>query len=329
MSSPTRADVHVNQPLTNILVAYAQKAANFIADQAFPVVPVVMQSNRYFSYDKGDWFRDEAEARAPGTISAGGGWDVDNTPNYFANVYAYHKDVAEQDRLNADSPIDLDRDSTSFVAEKLLIRKDRVWAANYFATSIWGNTDQTGVSSSPSTNQFLQWNDAASDPIDTIKARALTIASITGYRPNVIVLGPRVWRVLSDHAMILDRIKYMGSATNPAVVTQQAMAAIFELEKILVPWGVYNSAVKGATNAIDFIFGKSALLLYANPSPSILMPSAGYTFIWTGMGGSNNGARIKKWYMDEIESDRIEGQMAFDHKVVASDCGQFFASAVA
>jgi hypothetical protein len=329
MSSPTRSDVHVNRPLTNILTAYVQSADAFVAHQVFPVVPVEKQSDRYFSYNKGDWFRDEAEERAPGTESSGSGWDVDNTPNYYCRVYAHHKDVAEQDRLNQDQPINLDRDATEFVAQKLLIRRDRVFAANYFAPSIWGNTDQTGVSSSPSSNQFLQWNDAASDPIANIKDRAIEMESVTGFKPNVLCLGPRVFRVLEDHAMLLDRVKYTGGNERPAKVSAQAMAAIFGVDRVVVPGGVYNSAAKGATAAVDFIFGKGALLVYANPRPSILMPSAGYTFLWTNMSGGRDGARIKKWWIEEIESDRIEGEMAFDLKIVNSDCGQFFASCVA
>jgi hypothetical protein len=256
---------------------------------------------------------------------------VDNTPSYFARVYSHHKDIAEQDRQNQDEPIDLDRDSTQFVTQKILLKRDRVWASNYFTTGVWSNTDQTGVAAAPGANQFLQWNQAAATPIDDIKNRALQMWSITGFRPNKLVVGPRVYRVLSDHATIVDRIKYSGGVSpgSPAVITPQAIAAILGVDEVVVPGGVVNTAIKGAADAIDFIFGKAALLVYANPSPSILMPSAGYTFLWTGMSGGANGARIKKWWMDEIESDRVEGEMAFDLKAVATDCGQFFTAAIA
>lgn len=89
--NPTAGDVHVNAPLTNISIAYMQKAEMFIADKVFPMVPVQKQSDRYFVYPKGAWFRSEAKERAPGTESAGSGFEIDNTPTYYCKVTAIHK----------------------------------------------------------------------------------------------------------------------------------------------------------------------------------------------------------------------------------------------
>jgi hypothetical protein len=66
-----------------------------------------------------------------------------------------------------------------------------------------------------------------------------------------------------------------------------------------------------------------------NPSPGLLEPSAGYTFAWQGVSGSlglNMG--ISKFYMDKEKADRVEGEIAFDHKVVATDLGYMFVSVV-
>ena len=57
-----------------------QEAGNFVADQVFPNIPVSMQSDRYYTYDRGYFNRDEMQERAPGTESAGSGYEVDNTP---------------------------------------------------------------------------------------------------------------------------------------------------------------------------------------------------------------------------------------------------------
>ena len=67
MPNPLVSDVHVNQPLTNISIAYIQQATAFIADKVFPNVPVQKQSDRYFQYLKEDWLRVEAQERAPAT----------------------------------------------------------------------------------------------------------------------------------------------------------------------------------------------------------------------------------------------------------------------
>src|SRR5262245_52989247 len=114
MASPTPSDVHVNAALSSISVAFMQDQSEFIADRVFPAVPVAKQSDRYFTYDKGNWFRAKAQKRAPATESVGSGFTLDNTPNYFADVYAFHKDVDDDTRSNADAAIDVDRDATEF-----------------------------------------------------------------------------------------------------------------------------------------------------------------------------------------------------------------------
>src|SRR5881396_2554265 len=101
MPNPTASDVHVNVPLTNISIAWIQQQDAFVATSVFPNVPFAQQSNRYFTYRRDDFFRAEAEYRAPGTESAGSGWRLDNTPTYNAQVIAVHKDVDDAIRANA------------------------------------------------------------------------------------------------------------------------------------------------------------------------------------------------------------------------------------
>ena len=67
MPQPTQNQVHVDAILTNISVAYMQQQQNFIATRVFPVVPVSKQSDKFFTYTKNDWFRDEAQRRADAT----------------------------------------------------------------------------------------------------------------------------------------------------------------------------------------------------------------------------------------------------------------------
>jgi hypothetical protein len=328
VAQPTGGDIHVNRPLSNISVAYQQNSQDFIADRVFPNVPVEQKSNVYYKYTKGAWFKTNAQKRAPATESAGTGWDVE-TDNYNAEVRAVHKDIADQDRANQDSPIiDLDRDATVFITRDILLRRELDWVTKYFATGIWhgANPDQTGVAAAPAANQFLQWNQSASTPIEDITAQRLRIAETTGYNPNTLVLGPRVWEKLKNHPEFLDRIKY----TQKGIVTTDLLAATLDIERVLIPMVVNNTAADGATDSFGFGYGKAALLCYAAPSPGVLQPSAGYTFSWTGyLGASAGGSRIKRFRMEELASDRVEAELAYDQKVVSQDLGVFFTAAVA
>ena len=328
MVQPTRGDVHVNAPLTNISIAYIQNANNFIADRFFPNIPVSKQSDRYYVYDRGDFNRDEMKQRAPATESAGTGYALDNTPTYYCPVWALHKDVDDQIRANSDSVLSPDRDATIFVSQKALIRRERSFAASALATGIWTN-EKTGVNSDVTAgSEFLIWNDANSDPISDIRTATRTVLELTGFEPNKLALGKAVYDALVDHPDIVDRVKYGQTPGAAAEVNASTLAQLFDLDEVLVSKAIHNSANKGASEVSSFISGNHALLAYVAPNPGLMIPSAGYTFSWNGwMGASSMGHRIKRFRMEHLESDRIEVQMAFQHNIVAADCGYFFENA--
>ena len=320
---PTQSDVHVNRPLSSILVAYLQDEAKGIANKVFPVVPVSHKTDIYYKWDREDFNRVSAAERAPGTESEGGGFELDQA-TYNCREYAIHKDIEDPVRDNADEELDLDGAATRYVGFQLALKREVKFLATYFAASVW-NVDQTGVSGTPSTNQFKQWDAASSTPIEDLREEIVNMEGLTGYRPNKLVLGPRVWKVLADHSELLDRIKY----TQKGVVGPELLAGLLGLDEVLIPGLIQNSGLEGQTESNDFIASKSALLLYAPSKPSLMEPSAGYIFAWTKrFGAGPQGERIKKFRLENIESDRVEGQMNFDMKVVATDLGKFFASAV-
>ncbi len=323
---PSRSDVHVDTPLSNISLAFMQGASNFVADTIFPVVPVVKQSDLYYTYDRGHFNRDEMKLRAPGTESAGATYEI-TTASYAAQVWALHKDIADQVRSNADTPLQLDREATEFLSLKALIRKERAWAATHFVTGIW-TTERAGVASGPTGTEFLRWDVGSSTPIEDVRAGATAMAVLTGFRPNKMVIGRNVWDALVDHPDIVGRID-RGQTAGAAIVLRQNLAALFEMDEILVMDAIHNSAVEGATNVHAFIGGDHAMLAYAAPSPGLMVPSAGYTFSWTGfLGAGALGTRIKRMRMEPLEADRVEIEMAFDHALVAADLGSFFLDAV-
>lgn len=316
MAQPTANDVHIDAILTNISVAYIQDQNAFVASKVFPTIPVEKQSDKYFVYTKGDWFRDEAQLRAPATESAGSGYNL-TTATYNTQVYAFHKDVDDQVRANADNPLNPDRDATSFITQRMLLRQEIQWASEFFTTGIWA-TDST-----PSN----LWSDyTASDPIGDVETGKATMLNSTGFLPNTMVMGYDVFRQLRNHPDIVDRVKYT-SAEN---VTEDILARFFGVDRILVARAVKNTGLEGASVSMSSIVGKNAALYYVAPSAGILTPSAGYQFAWRGVSdgmGANIG--ITRFRMPELRADRIEAQMAWDNKVIASDLGYFFSACVA
>lgn len=313
---PTSRDVHVDAILTNISVAYMNERSNFIASRVFPSVPVDRQSDLFYVFTKDDWFRDEAQKRGDATESVGSGYTLSTLP-YFCDVWAIHKNIGDQLRANADAGIDLDADATRFVTSRLLLRLERAWAAEFFTTGVWA-TDATPAN--------LWSNYGTSDPINDIENAKETILVNTGYMPNTLVLGYQVFRQLQHHPDIVDRYKY----TTSQVITEELLARLFGVDRILVARGIANTGNEGETSSFSFIQGKHALLCYVPPSAGLNTPSAGYTFLWRGISqGLGDPVVTRRFRMEKLKADRIEGEIAFDHKVIASDLGYFFNGAVA
>lgn len=311
-AQPTPSDVHVNAPLTNISIAYMQRADMFVADRVFPNIPVPKQSDLYFTYDRGMFNRSEMRKRAPGTESQGIDYTV-STGNYFAEVHALHHDIPDQRRANTDNPLQPDREATELLMQQALIFREKEWATNYFAASIWTN-DPT-----PST----LWDAASgSDPLGDIETGKQTVGQSTGFEPNKCVLNRPVWGVLRNHADIVDRIKYGQTAPGAAKVSMQAFGDLIEIDEVMVTRAIENTAAEGAANVHSYIAGDHCLLVYAAPSPGLMAPSGGYTFSWSGYSGAGPaGQRISRMRADLLKSDRIEIEMAFAQALISADLG--------
>jgi hypothetical protein len=339
--SPSPGDVHVNRPLTNIAVAYMQDTSKFVADKVFPNIPVTKQSDAYFVYERGSWNRDEMKDRAPGTESAGGSYEIDNE-TYYARVKAFHKDVPDQLLDNVDSPLNLERDATNFVTGKALLNREVNFSRRYFKEGVWTfNVD--GVAANPTApadfqpkgdgsqgnNDVLVWSDPASTPIEDGRAAMTRVQLETGFRPNKVLLSRPVYDKLVDHPDVVARLD-RGQTTGPAKANRESLAALWEIDEVVVMEAIMNSATQGNVEANVFIAGNHALFLYVASEPGLLVPSAGYTFSWTGRSGNSQmGFRIKRFRIERLEVTRVEGQQAYDQKLVGTDLGYFFADIIA
>jgi hypothetical protein len=328
MPNPTINNVHVNAILSNLSIAYLQDSSVYVADKVFPNVPSQHRSDLYFRYKREDFFRDDMKERAPGTESAGGGYRID-TDSFFCKVNALHDDIADEIRANADSVLNMDRDSVAYLTQQAATHRELDWANAYFKAGVW-TTNTTGQSGASSGSNTQFWNLATSTPIEDIRARIKSIQKLTAKKPNILVLGASAWYGLVDNPDLIDRVKYSSNSnTAPAQVTTGMIAALLGLDKIYVMEAVYNTAKEGQAFNGAFIGDKDALLVYAAPSAGVRTVSGGYTFSWAGFFGAGPaGNRIKKFRMEKLESDRIEIQMAYVFKLVSADLGAFFGTCV-
>jgi len=315
MPQPTSSSVHIDSILTNVSVAYMQDQEHFVANRVFPTISVNKQSDKYFTYDQSDFYRDQVKLRADGTESAGTGYGL-STATYSCDVNALHKDIGDQVRENSDAPLNPDLDATRFLTQQMLIRQERQWATDFFTTSVWG-TDAT-----PST----LWSASGSTPIADITTAVNTVLTNTGLIANTLVLSYKAFSILKNHSDFTDRYKY----TSADAITPELMARVLDLDNVYIMKGVYNSAAEDATASYAQIGDRDALVCHVAPTPGLMVPSAGYSFNWSGISaGLGASTAISRFRMDHLKADRIEIEAGWDNKVVSSALGYFFSNPVA
>jgi len=321
------SSVHIDQPLTNLTLAYVQSQDAFIADKVFPVLGVDKQSDKYYQYDRAEMNRTgNVKALAPRTEVERIGMTISND-SYFADVYGLGMDFDEQTLANEDAALDIRSAGAQTLTGQLLVHREKQFADTFFKDSVWG-TDNT-----PST----LWDASGSTPIKNVTDAARTIQLKSGgFRPNTMVVGRKTHDALVNHSDILKRIglEAGGSTANPALATRAMLARIFEVENYYVMEAVQNDTIEGATEDNTFIGGKHAMLCYTPSAAGLMTPAAGMTFAWNNLPGVNNlGITVESFTDDALKrqqiAEMIQVKMSYDMKIVGADLGYFFDGAVA
>ena len=216
MSHPLASVVRADQILTNFAVGY--KAQEFAASRVFPIVRVPKPSGKYFVFGK-ELYDSIEQARA----TSGPFRRVQHTysqSTYSCLEYGLEEPIDLGVQAQAEG-VDPRQDAAALVMELLYLGlEDRV------ATEILTTSQPTTVAALAGRDR---WDDPSSDPVQQVETYRNTIIGLTGVRPNRLLIGYQVLAGLKTNDSIKDRIKYGGGPSNPAVVTLQDLAALFEV----------------------------------------------------------------------------------------------------
>ena len=337
--SPGRGEVHIDTYLTNLSVAVMQDPMGFVADMVSPGIPVQKQSGNIAVIDRSSYTRDVARPRAPGSESVGTGHKVIKE-SYDAQVHALHEDIDDQTRANYDMPLDADDDAMFVLAEMMKINREINWSGVAMKTANWDSyvtgatTRHASYDPSHATaanHQIEYLTNSASDPISIFKELRLHLLLTGGRAPTHAVFGATLFDKLCEHPDIVARVNQGQTPGEPAQATAMDLARLFRLQGVYPMEGVYNSAIEGATADYDFINdAESGLLLFVNPQAGgIRMPQAIRRLDWTGyLGANREGYRVKKFRMENIESERVEFATAYDYKIIDSGMGLYLNNVV-
>lgn len=327
---PTMGQVHKDSLLTEAAIGY--KNQMFVADMVFPHVTVKKQSDYYFKFLKGAWFRNEAEIRGPGAKAARGGYPA-TTGTYSCQERAFAHPVPIEIIENADPPVRPFETGVRFASQKVMLAKEVAVSTLVTTSGNWTTSDDVAGA----------WLGTADGSGNTFIADILTqkevIRKLIGVYPNRLIMDAKTFKEVKVEYTVLERIKYTGTQGRPADVTTQTLAQLFELDWVGIGGAIYSDAeevVAGTDfNAIDLwetnATKGSAFLYYAPSAPAIDEPAAGYIFQWPGSESPEDAQveadlyrSVRYWWENDTKSYIIEASENFDAEATCADAGCLF-----
>ena len=250
---------------------------NFIANTIAPVVPVTSMTGKYSVYVPVEGLNIQHEE----PIGHGG---VATEMNFLVSEGMYscqqfgkkhlvtdreeaNQDLSDADYLKGDSLI-LQNLATS---REYSLASMGLTQANHFAASHW-------------IAAVAAWDAADANPKDDIDNAVRIIGLDSGFVPNVMVVPPRTYDVLTSNDDVKDLIRYMGGI--PYLQTGRIPGDLIYNLKILKAGAIYDqNAPLQATN-LGFLWENAsiaagddwAMILYVDPNPSRKSGGAFATF---------------------------------------------------
>jgi len=301
---PLENQLHIDGLLSNVSVKYRNQS--YIAMDLFQEVAVKKSSDLYRVHERN--FRVPESLRSPKAVAKE--WDFNvSTASYVLERHSLKAYVSDGDAENYDLA-DLRSDTTEELTDAILRRLEKS-VASLITTTSW--------SLSLSLSSTQTWNATVTGGFDPIAhcdtATAVTVLN-SGNKPNRIAMGLTAKNALKNNNLVLDRIKYTSKEVNEGI-----LASLIGVEKFLVSTQVQDTADEGASTgaAISSLWGDNVLMAFAPPAPGPLKASAGYIF-------RKNLPMVKRWRVEERESDAIEVNMEYQVKVVSSLSGFLIAN---
>jgi len=287
MPAPT-SDTAIQRPDLGALVyEYMQNGPSmgYIGLDVMPIFPVSYQSASY------PVIPTEALLKVPDTRRAMRGTynrsDYEFEEGYYAtSENGWEEPVDDRERNLYKNKFDADvlavRRATSHILRAQEKRiADKVFNASNFAANSVAN----------------EWDDASNaTPITDVETGKLSVRSACGMNPNTLIISYSTYSDLKQCDEIIDRLKYTFPMLNMNQMTTQQLAAVFDVERVLVGGAVYDSAKKGQDASISNLWSNEYAMLTITSAGDLTQPSIGRTFLWTDEAPGNT---VTEQYRDE------------------------------
>lgn len=285
----------VNPLLTDISVAY--KNNSYICDQLFPVVEVDKETGLYFVVDKEN-LRTPADARRGEFSRANRVMNTLTTASYTLEEKSLETPISERVMKQYQNPFDPKKNATMLVSEKLMLDKELDLQTTILAVASGANTIDASNA----------WSTISTDIAAQIRTGRDYIQKNTGQKPNTAMISKLSLNALMTNTAFLDSIKYTTVVNEQSL--RSAIAAWFDVERVLIGDSVYNNVKEGQTDSISYVWSDNVVLAYVAPSPALETPTAGYTLTLKGF------KYVDEWFEDATKTTYVRATDFYDSKII-------------
>lgn len=311
---PFTSQVHIDQALTEISVAYEQD--ELVGHRIFPTAPVDVRSDRYFIYDRSP-FKKMDDLVRPGSVAPE--WErVLSTDSYNAERHAQRTLVTDAEKRLSDRPLAPEADAAEFVTQ-------RVQNAREFR-QLGVASDPTQVTQNVALSGTSQWSDYTnSTPLVVLKNAKIAVRLGAFKRANMFTVAYEVAQTLADHPSIKDLIKY----TDPNNISDTGLPNMIRGLLVNEAAAFIDTANEGQAPVAASAFGKNALVHFTSPRIGLKMITFGLTFEAPDDTTGARGFAAMTYREENKHGDYVEVSNTYDLKVVAPLAGYLVQTAIA
>lgn len=236
--------------LTSAVVAY--KNGKLIQDEAFPIVPVGLQTFKYRKFGLADGFTipDTRVGRtsSPNKVEFGFTEESD-----VCVAHGLFSPVPDDDVKNAPPGFDPLTHAAVSTMDLVLIDREKRCADLMFNPDSYAASNKEALSS---TGMFSDYTN--SDPL----SKLLDVLDGMLMRANKIFMGQSVWTKMRKHPKLVSAA--LGNSGSAGVVKREQLAELLEVDSVIVGQGWVNTAKKGQNPSMVRLWGNYISMVYSD-----------------------------------------------------------------
>lgn len=272
----------------------------FIGYQVLPVIDVGAQSGKYGKIPLEQLLQERNTAR-----TSEGGYSRSKftftDAGYTTEEHGAEEIVDQRQAQIYASYFNHEVISAQRALDAVLRNAERRVAAKVFNATTW-----TG--SSLTTAVATEWSTVATAaPITDVDGAVNKVWDGSGLWPNALIINRKVFRNLRNCVQIIERIQSNGAGnpTKASDVTTAMLAAVFDLDYVLVAGAARNSAAEGQTRSLSQIWSSEyAMVCRIATSSDMREPCIGRTAHWSE-DGSTIGGTVETYPDPSVRGDVI------------------------